>query len=471
MKITKISMIGDITLYKNGNERKIEISESSSSIKSLDELEELENPSTLFLELDSASKESGKVFLSYTIPEEYESLDETNLESKVVKLEIIKNFLYQDPLAACKGMTYLDPANIYLKDYSTFKIMYRSNSEGQLPYDKQSHLDQYKFFILGLISDKFNYKKYTIHKKELLMKEDNQFMFTVYHAQSVDELKKIVDDELKAEQFRCYEEVNKGAINQKKKFKKRLILGGVSALVLLFGVVLVVKLTENKVANQYASKEEDIKSQQELSLALASKDTNKAIAVLREQNKTSLEIAETLVDIGEYNKAITMDKKVEEKVIEKLYKLGQKEEILKLKSKSNFIENEKAIVSFDAENLSNLITLINSKHTMKRLGLAFLDHEEFELAIDVFNRLSDGESASTLGVTKDERKDAGLWSKIASIQIEISNLNDKIIEEKSKENNDKEKLKNNVKLSDLETQVMKNQKEIIQLEAQLSDAK
>ncbi|WP_226567785.1 hypothetical protein [Bacillus stratosphericus] len=471
MKITKISMIGDITLYKNGKERKIEVSESSSSIKSLDELEELENPSALFMELDSASKESGKIFLSYTIPEEYESLDESSLESKVVKLEIIKNFLNKEPLSACKGMTYLDPANIYIKNYSSFKIMYRSNSEGQLPYDQQSHLDQYKFFILGFLSDKFNYKKYSIHKSDLLLKEDNQFMFSVFHSQSIGELKKIVDDELKAEQFRCYEEVNKSSINQKKKFKNKFIIIGVSALVLLFGIVLVVKVTENKVVNQYASKEEDLKSQQELSLALASKDTNKAITALRKQNKSSLDIAEMLVDIGDYNKAITMDKKVEEKVIEKLYKLNQKEEILKLKSKSTFVENEKAIVKFDVENLSNLIALINSKHTMIRLGLAFLDHEEFELAIDVFNRLSDGEAASTLGVTKTERKDAGLWSKIAGIQIEISNLNDKIIEEKSKVNNEKEKLKDNVKLSDLETQVMKSQKEIIQLESQLSDVR
>ncbi|MEK5460964.1 hypothetical protein NST36_19175 [Bacillus sp. FSL R5-0293] len=471
MKKTNITMIGDLTIYTNGDQRKIEIGEKEANISSLEDLEELEIPTATFLELDSASKELNKYNLYYRIPEGFKSIKEAKNANKVIKLQLIKNFLEIDPLGECNGRTFLDLDNVFYKDYSNFKLMYRSTSDGCLPYDKKSLLDQYKLFIFGLYSEKFSYKKFVANRNDLLVKEDSEFLFSVHAIESFEDLKVLVEKELNSEQFQWYEEVEAASTSKKKKNKKVIYtVVTVVALVVLIMAGLM-KQSEKSMAEQYENKEREIKVQQELSAALASKDSDKAIEIMEKNDSSKAEIAQMLVDAGEYDKAISYDKEVEEKVVEKLYKLKKQSDILKLKSNSSFMKTEKDIVRFDVESLESDITFIRNKHSLKRLGIAFLEHDEFALSKEAFDRLASGEESTGLKVNKTEQDEAKSWSEFVDVNEQINQIDGKILALKTKYKGDSEKMKGDTDLEYLENQLMEKQKKLFQLEEKLGKNK
>ncbi|MCY8737573.1 hypothetical protein MOD71_18880 [Bacillus haynesii] len=464
-----ITMIGDLTSYVNGNEYKLEIDEKMTSVSSLEELEDLEYPSKNFFELESASKQDNKIFLVYSIPKDFKPIYVAKKYNRVIKLQMIKNLLDNDPLGECGGKTYLDLNNIFFKSFNEIKIMYRSN--GNIPYSKESILDQYKLFIYGLYSDQFSYKRFSVNKDELLVKEDNEFMYSIHHSVTFAELKSNVEKELENEQIRTYQEVQKSTQKKKNAWVKKLIIGGASALVLLLVMFAVIKQTENNVAAEYEQEAKDVELQKELSMALSSGDTDKAITLMKKQNSSQHEIAKMLLDAGKYDEAISYDSSIEEEVVEKLYKLKDTQQILKLKSNSSFMAVEKDIVRFNVDDLSSQATLIENKNSLKRLGIAFLDHDEYELAKEVFDRMVNGDESDGLKLDEKDKKEASYYSKIAKLKIEIDEVNQSILSLKDKYKNDPEKLKGNKQLGKLEDSLMEKQKSLVQYEEKTRQVK
>ncbi|MCY7883106.1 hypothetical protein MOD62_16095 [Bacillus spizizenii] len=462
-------MIGDLTSYVNGNEYKLEIDEKLSSVTSLEDLEDLEYPSNNFFELESASKQENKIFLVYSIPKDFKTLHAAKKYNRVIKLQMIKNLLDNDPLGECGGKTYLDLNNIFFRGFNEIKLMYRSN--GNTPYSKESILDQYKLFIFGFYSDQFSYKRFAINKDELLVKEDSEFMFSINHSVSFAELKSYVEKELENEQIRTYNQIQKSTKKKKNSWVRKLIIGGTSVVVLLLLMVIVIKHTESSVASEYEQEAKDVELQKDLSMALSSGDTDKAITLMKRQGSSKHDIAKMLLDAGKYDEAISYDGSIEEEVVKKLYKLKDTKQILKLKSNSPFMAVEKDIVRFNVDDLSTQATLIENKNSLKRLGIAFLDHNEYELAKDVFDRMVNGDDSDGLKLNKKDKQEASYYSEIAKLKIEIDEINQSILAIKDKFKNDPEKLKNNSEMNKLEDSLMDKQKRLAQYEEKTGQQK
>ncbi|MGG3662991.1 hypothetical protein [Bacillus gobiensis] len=464
----KITMMNNLTLYVNKREYKIEIDEKFTRVSSLDEIEDLEESLPGFFDLESSSRQNNKVYLVYNLPEGYEPLEKAKKYVPVIKLQLIKNLLEIDPLLESDGMTYLDLNNIFFKNFNDLKVLYRSN--GYLPYHQDlSVLDQYKLFVLGFFSNSYSYKRFVVNKDNLLRKENSEFMFAVNAATSFADLKTLVDRELEKEQSNFYEKAQFAATSKKKGFRRKIYLGSLVGLILILLFAGGMKQIEKKVAADFKEEIAASKVENELTLAVSSGDTDKAVTLMEKKGEDRSAIANMLVQAGRYNEAIKYDKEMEKKVVSRLYELGLEEKILELQSDSAFITYEKEIVNFDPENLVAKAPLIEDKDTLKRLGLAFIKHEDFEDAKDVLERIKSGNS-NVSDLSKEEVDDLNQYIKKADLEIKEKLLNEQISSLKDVDpigEEEKDTLKREEEIRKLEDKLSELQKELIKLDEKI----
>lgn len=456
----------NLTLYVNKSEYKIEIDEKFTKVSSLDEIEDLEQSLPGFFDVESISRQNNKIYLIYDIPNTYQSLENAKKYVPVIKLQLIKNLLDTDPLLEADGMTYLDLTNVFFKSFKDIKLLYRSN--GYLPYHKDLNtLEQYKLFVLGFFSDKFSYKRFLVNKDNLLRKENNEFMFTVNAVTSFAELKTLVDNELEKEQSSFYEKVQFQAISKKKGKKRKFYLWGLGVIVLGLLFAGSVKQVEKSVAAEYRNDIAAMKLENELTFAVSSGDTKKAKELMKKKGDNPEDIATMLVEAGKFDEAIDYDKNIEQYVVSYLYKIGQKEKLLDLKSKSAYLNIEKEIVEFDADDLASKAPLIEGKETLQRLALAFIEHEDFNSAKETLQKMKSSESFQ---LTKSEKKQVDQLLKKSKLEIEISSLNEQISLLNQDDNfaeTEEEKAKREKELKESEDKLVDLQKQLIKVDEDL----
>jgi len=461
-------MMDNLTLYVNKNEFKIEIDEKFTKVSSLDEIEDLEQSLPGFFDVESISRQNNKIYLVYNIPDVYQSLDNAKKYVPVIKLQLIKNLLDADPLLESDGMTYLDLTNVFFKSFKEIKVLYRSN--GYLPYHKDlSTLEQYKLFTLGFFSDKFSYKTFLVNKDNLLRKENNNFMFTVNAVTSFGELKALVDNELEKEQSKFYEKVQFQSISKRKGKKRKFYLWGLGVIVLGLLFAGSVKQVEKSVAAEYRNDIAAMKVENELTFALSSGDTKKAKELMEEKGDNTEDIATMLVEAGKFDEAIAYDESIEKYVVSYLYKIGQKEKLLDLKSKSDFINIEKEIVEYNADDLASKASLIEDEETLQRLALAFIEHEDFNSAKETLERLKMNGS-EIFQLTKSEKKQVDQLLKKSKLEIEVSSLNEQISFLNQDDNfaeTEEEKAKRETELKESEDKLVDFQKQLIKIDEEL----
>ncbi|TRZ39289.1 hypothetical protein CEQ21_07935 (plasmid) [Niallia circulans] len=462
----KITMMDNLTLYVNKSEYKIEIDEKFTKVSSLDEIEDLEQSLPGFFDVESISRQNNKIYLIYNIPNVYQSLENAKKYVPVIKLQLIKNLLDTDPLLEADGMTYLDLTNVFFKSFKDIKVLYRSN--GYLPYHKDlSTLEQYKLFVLGFFSDKFSYKRFLVNKDNLLRKENNEFMFTVNAVTSFSELKTLVDNELEKEQSRFYEKVQFQAISKKKGKKRKFYLWGLGVIVLGLLFAGSVKQVEKSVAADYRNDIAAMKLDNELTFAVSSGDTKKAKELMKKKGDNPEDIATMLVEAGKFDDAIAYDKNIEKYVVSYLYKIEQKEKLLDLKSKSAYLNIEKEIVEFNADDLASKAPLIEDKETLQRLALAFIEHEDFISSKETLERMKNSESFQ---LTKSEEKQVDQLIKKSKLEIEVSSLNEQISFLNQDDNfaeTEEEKAKREKELKESEDNLVDLQKQLIKVDEEL----
>ena len=342
----KITLMEDATLYiKANNQCKIELGNNIVLFENDFELEELRKESPYFFELKSVTHENKKCVLNYELEECYESFFKSKKYSEVIRLSILEKVLELDPLNNFNEKVLLHPQNIYFKDFKTIKFLYRSNQF--LPSVKNlSEIDQYKLLILSMLS-KYSYEKFKIKKIELLDKENDDFLSVIENANTVSELHKLIRKKLFKEEtsfFRKLEENNKKyKIN---KIQSKLIVGGVISVIIAIAIITNMVMIKNYrivAAQQIKS----ANNSQEAYEYLAKGETDTGIKKLKETNPSNNELAEAYFISGKYDDAINTNKDYAKKVVLKLYEDKEEKKILDLKTKNNYIEVEKDILSFD----------------------------------------------------------------------------------------------------------------------------
>ncbi|AIF68390.1 hypothetical protein GZ22_18305 (plasmid) [Terribacillus saccharophilus] len=464
----KITMMDNLTLYINKKEYKLEIDEKFTNVRSLEDIEDLEETLPGFFDVESISRQHGKVFLVYEVPEGYEPLEKAKKYVPVIKLQLIKNLLDADPLLEADGMSYLDLNNIFFKDFNDIKMLYRSN--GFLPFHKGlSTLDQYKLFIMGFFSDKYSYKRFIVNKDKLLLKEKSEFLFGVNAATDLAQLRTLVDKELEKEQNSFYEKVQFQEVSKKKGFKRKIYtwVFGVLIVGLLFAGA--VKQNEKNIAADYEDQLAAAELDNELTIAVSGGDTEKATKLMEEKGEDLDKVTDMLIEAGKFDEAIAYDKDSEKKVVSYLYKVDQTDKLLELKSKSTFLDYEKEIVLYDADDLNGKASLIEDKGTLKRLALAFIKHENFDYAQGVLTSLKDDPSG-IYGLSKAEKEEVSQYLDKADLEMNVIDLNDQISALKDEDPLDEteEQLKEREKeIEELEDSLVETQKKLIKLDEKL----
>jgi len=464
----KITMMDNLTLYINKREYKLEIDEKFTNVRSLEDIEDLEETLPGFFDVESISRQHGKVFLVYEVPEGYEPLEKAKKYVPVIKLQLIKNLLDADPLLEADGMSYLDLNNIFFKDFNDIKMLYRSN--GLLPFHKGlSTLDQYKLFIMGFFSDKYSYKRFIVNKDKLLLKEKNEFLFGVNAATDMAKLRTLVDKELEKAQNSFYEKVQFQAVSKKKGFKRKIYMWvfGVLILGLLFAGA--VKQNEKNIAAEYEDRLAAAKLDNELTIAVSGGDTKKAMKLMEEKGEDPSKITDMLIEAGKFDEAIAYDKDSEKKVVSYLYKVNQPEKLLELKSKSTFLDYEKDIVLYDADDLNGKASLIEDKDTLMRLAVAFITHENFDYAKSVLTSLKE-DTSEIYGLSKAEKEKVSQYLEKADLELKVTDLNEQIslLKDENPLDETEEQLKEREnEIEKLEDDLVETQKKLIKLDEKL----
>lgn len=458
----------NLTLYVNKREYKIEIDEKFTGVSSLDEIEDLEHSLPGFFDVESISRQNNKIYLVYSLPDGYEPLEKAKRYVPVIKLQLIKNLLDTDPLFESDGRTYLDLNNIFFKNFKDIKILYRSN--GYLPFYKDlSILDQYKLFVLGFYSDKHSYKRFLINKDNLLRKENSEFMFAVNATTSFADLKTLVERELEKEQSSFYEKAQFKENGRKNGFRRKIYFGSISVLLLVLLFVGGMKQVEKNVKAEFMEELAAAKVENELTLAVSSGDTKKAVKLMEDKGEVPSVIANMLVQAGKYDEAIEYDETIEKKVVSHLYKIDQEDKILELKSNSSFLGYEKEIVDFNSDNLVTKAPLIEDKDTLKRLALAFIEHGDYGIAKDVLERLK-SDNSGLFKLSKNEINEMDQYLKKAELEIQVKNLNEQISTLKlvnSMDEEEEETLKREEEIKKLEDKLVELQKKLIKLDEKI----
>ncbi|WP_062323337.1 hypothetical protein [Halolactibacillus sp. JCM 19043] len=183
---------------------------------------------------------------------------------------------------------------------------------------------------------------------------------------------------------------------------------------------------ESTLANAYKDDLYQLNLENEILLAASSGQVEQAAQLMEERGDEPKAIARLFLDTGMYDEAIAYDETMEEAVIDRLYELDQKEKILGLASDSEFMTVEKQIVEYNTDVLDNQISLIENKDTLKRLGLAYIEHEEYEKLEPLQQFLDDQELNQYV-----ER--SYLMKDITEINRQIYELSENNEEDKSEE--------------------------------------
>lgn len=371
----KITTIDNLTFYVSGLSYKVEVNESDTTARSIEDLEDLERIHPAYVELDSVSRSDQKYHLNYELPEGYQPFTHAKKYKVVSKLQLIQRLLAFDPLGD-GTKTYLDLNNVFFKGFKEIKVLYRSN--GHLPYHGITPLEQYKLFALGLISEKFTYKKYVVNKDLLLKKEDEHLLYRINAAQTVSELKTLISEVLVDEQAKYHETIKKEVDQKQSKKRKSWVLRGVLTISIVSAFFFGMQQVESALADAYEDDLYQLNLENEILLAASSGQVEQAAELMEGRGDDPKVIAQLFLDTGMYDEAIAYDETMEENVIDRLYELDQKEKILGLAADSEFMAIEKQIVEYNTDVLDNQISLIENKDTLKRLGLAYIEHEDYE---------------------------------------------------------------------------------------------
>lgn len=383
-------MIDDITLYINKNKHyTAEIDKNKALADGINNLEDLKEHKEGFFELKSIEEKDGKYLLNYIIEDEYRPLIEAKKYSPVMRLALLETVLKVDPLLKLNELVPLHPQNIFFKDLRTVKFMYRSNR--WLPYEeKLLPLEQYKILALSILS-KYSYEQFKIKKQELLAKEKSDFYYNINNTRNLEELQRCISKEL----YKVETEHFFGLVESQKKKKRGFwqkaffITGSVIVVLLLFAGVT--KYQMNKVAREYEGKLDRQEKVTQFYQALSNNNTGKAVKLLKENGAKKSQIAELYFKHGQYNKAIDTDPSYVKKVINHLYKKNKKDEILSLapRNKSDYLDTEKKIIQYDYSFLTQNTPLIDDKDQLRRIGLAFVEHNSLLDARNVEQRTKD----------------------------------------------------------------------------------
>lgn len=391
----KIFMMEDMTVYKENENYKLEIDKNRILTENEKDFEGIQEESPYFFNLEEAKLENQKYYFSYIIEDNYKPITELKHYSYLFRLSILKKILeISNEIIDQRGL--LHPHNIFFntEDLKSIKLMYRSDK--WLPeINSLSLLTQYKLIIFSTLN-KYSYEQFKIKKNVLLQKLKSDFIFYIDNSESIDSLYDLINKKLYSDESKHFLDIEQ---HEKKIKKLKIRLVGVAIASIIFvtiSALVINKLSINKATIAY-SKSLDNAHKKTLAYKEISEGNKKGgISTLEDLDASDNEIANVYFYSGDYEQAIKMDKSHEKKVVDLLYKKNDSKKILDLKDSSNYIDTEKKIINYDYAYLLSQKAFVTDKGQLKRMGMAFVQHNNVSDAVDVNNRLKDKDLANAI---------------------------------------------------------------------------
>lgn len=350
-------------------------------------------------------------------------------EEYPVKVSIAREILKQDILHEYETdnlFISINPSTLYYHPMRTIKYTYAGNQ--YMPKANYTTLQMYKACVASILSN-IPYEKCLATPQDV-ENEANEFIKEIYAKNSVAELLTFLTD---SQDYIEYDYIQNRS-KEKSKWKTLLISTASILTIAAIGSALAINsINDNNreaLANEYestiASKDLIIQANEQMDNG----EYEKAVESYTKAEADLSEVAEELVEKGQYQLAIDTDENQLENVITKLYQEDEKTAIKDLngeqlsdKAKAK-LADEQAIADNNKNEMLNILNFLDDENTAERLTEAFIQDNDLTNAQKVQEKYPDNQVIAELLEKGD-------------LQSQVEQLEERVKDE----NNDDEKEK------------------------------
>src|SRR5574341_975437 len=307
----KYKILNDLQFYYQANVIVVQINEKI--LKDREHIFDIEDSKEYFVDVEEILTKDGKLEIVYNRPSGYTPLLDLKEYADFYKLDIVSRLLEMN--VTSNTNTYLAMQNILLKDTRDLLFIYKADHFQNLPYSNQEELEQWKNFICSFFG-KFTLEKYEKNRTEILLKEKNNLLNAVEAADTLEALENLIKSSLTEEQKNFFStELHEKKLDIKK-----------------------------DIETQQASKTE---------ITILSKiidnDSQNIAKEMDKLNYNKKKQVDIYVKIGDYKKAYKLDKKSDKKIIQSLYKQGERDKIKNIDLPgSEYLADFKKILAYNS---------------------------------------------------------------------------------------------------------------------------
>jgi len=409
------------TITEEKNHIKMEMDRNQFTHDHLDDLK-VNIEEEHFLQLYDRKESEDVLTFYYEKTDELTNLNKIRQEKKPVKISIAEQILEEDILGTYdKEQLFisLNPSTMYYYPMKTIKYMYVANK--YMPKKNYTNLERYKSCIVSILTN-IPYQK-CLDDKEEVKQETNELIQEIYNQTNRQDLLHFIKN---SESYITYHYISN---HREKEKKHRRNYQFALASVVIIGLMLVT-FTEinasNKqeaLANDYEQQLENKDTLFEANQEFQSGNYEQAVQLYEEGNADSEQVANDLVEEGQYQLAINTNENVLETTIQHAYSNDNQNQIAELDNSQlsdngkTKLENEIAIINGDSSEMANVLNFLEDENTAERLTRKLIEQNNLAQAQQVQDQYPDNQTISQLvqqGQTQQE---------ISDIQDEIDSLN------------------------------------------------
>ncbi|MBQ4164059.1 MAG: hypothetical protein IJD87_03160 [Turicibacter sp.] len=340
----KYKILNDLQFYYQANVIVVQINEKI--LKDREHIFDIEDSKEYFVDVEEILTKDGKLEIVYNRPSGYTPLLDLKEYADFYKLDIVSRLLEMN--VTSNTNTYLAMQNILLKDTRDLLFINKADHFQNLPYSNQEELEQWKNFICSFFG-KFTLEKYEKNRTEILLKEKNNLLNAVEAADTLEALENLIKSSLTEEQKNFFStELHEKKLDIKKdRRKKQIKIAFIAGLITFYLVTIFfiyVYFNKQVIVSQQASKTE---------ITILSKiidnDSQNIAKEMDKLNYPKKKQVDIYVKIGDYKKAYKLDKKSDKKIIQSLYKQGERDKIKNIDLPgSEYLADFKKILAYNS---------------------------------------------------------------------------------------------------------------------------
>lgn len=333
------------------------------------------------------------ITLTYEKDQRLKPLRDIQQEQQLVKLSIAKTIVEQAITTKLDGDVSLHPNTIFYMPMNTVKYTYVADRT-TMPYENgYSNFARYRALVLSILTG-FNYK-HCFHLSKLQLSQQFALVRDINRATTLVEMKQLLAN---ATNFVTYQYVERQQhVHRRIKRRFVIVLAAVSVVAgsFLYGMN---EQAQNDTKQAVLAKEQQYEEAELLERAerlFQQEQYEDAVQLFQQIGVSDDTLFQRLVDVKQYNFALTLIPKKLEDVLQHIDAYGTDEDVLALtlhdanSTLAAKLELEKAIVNEYDEKLQAMLPFTNDQQTLARAADMYLQRLDIVAAEQIFQRTQD----------------------------------------------------------------------------------